>query len=315
MNLQQHPERISQNKQIKNQWIDSDTLGRWVVTVCAGIIIVITFAMIGFVTMKCTITMRGTDAIPLGQILFSPNWNPDVSPAEGGPQFGASMFIVGSLVVAGLGILLSAPLAIAAAIFTVEIAPQFGERFLRPALEIFTGIPSVVYGWVGLSVLVPFIRNYIGGMGFSILAASIVLAIMTLPSIATLTIDALRSLPASFRAGSLALGATRWQTIKHVILPAVKVRLGMAVTLGLTRALGEALAVQMVLGNSVQWPKSILHSASTITSVITMDMSNTMSGSPWNNVLWTLAWLLLLITMGLILLIRYMSRGNSRGVH
>jgi phosphate transport system permease protein len=223
--------------------------------------------------------------------------------------------MLGSVVVSTLAVLLSAPLAVSSAVFTTEISPRFGERYLRPVLELFAGIPSVVYGWVGLSVLVPFIRSYLGGMGFSVLAGGIVLAIMILPTITTLSVDALRSLPATYREGALALGATRWQTILYVLLPAAWARIGTAVTLGLARAFGEALAVQMVLGNSIRLPSSLLQSASTLTSVITMDMSNTPAGSPWNNVLWTMALLLLLITMSLIILIRRIGAVESHGAH
>jgi phosphate transport system permease protein len=291
----------------------SEGLGRFFVTVCAGIIIVITVLMIFFVALKGIATFRGPEALSLSEVLFSSVWSPWQTRLDAQPSFGILIFAVGSLLVSGLAVLLAAPLAVAAAIFTTEIEPRIGERYLRPALEMFTGVPSVVYGWVGLTVLVPFIRNYVGGLGFSLLAGSIVVAVMILPSIATLTIDALKALPSTYKEGSLALGATRWQTIRHVVVPAAKLRIGTAVTLGLARALGEALAVQMVIGNSIRFPQSLLHSTSTMTSVMTMDMSNTLFGSQWNNVLWTMAFLLLCLTLLLVVLIRRMGSTQKRG--
>ncbi|HHT28481.1 MAG TPA: phosphate ABC transporter permease subunit PstC [Firmicutes bacterium] len=292
----------------------SEGLGRFFVTVCAGIIILITLLMIFFVAYKGIAAFRGPEALSVSEVLFNATWAPWPTGMDGQPSFGILIFLVGSLLVSGLAVLFAAPLAVAAAIFTTEIAPHLGERYLRPALEMFTGVPSVVYGWVGLTVLVPFIRNYVGGLGFSLLAGSIVVAVMILPSIATLTIDALKALPNSFKEGSLALGATRWQTIRHVLVPAAGLRIGTAITLGLARALGEALAVQMVIGNSIQFPRSLLHGTSTLTSIMTMDMSNTLFGSLWNNVLWTMAFLLLCLTLLLVVLIRRMGGTQKRGV-
>lgn len=288
-------------------------LGRYYAMACAGAIIILTITMILFVALKGLAAFTGPHPLPLLQFLFSTQWQPDAAPAEGGPGFGAFIFIIGSLSVSLLAVLFSAPLAIATAVFITEISPRLGERFLRPALELFTGVPSVVYGWVGLSVLVPFIRAYLGGLGFSVLAGGTVLALMILPTITTLSTDALRAVPGSYREGSIALGATRWQTIRHILLPAASSGVGVAITLGLARAFGEALAVQMVIGNSVRLPKSLLAASSTLTGVITMDMGNTVMGSAWNNVLWTMALLLLVITFGLVLVVRRLGASGEGG--
>jgi len=135
-----------------------------------------------------------------------------------------------------------------------------------------------------------------------------VLTIMVLPTITSVSTDAIKSLPWEIREASYALGATRWQTIRKVVLPAAKPGILTAVVLGLARAFGEALAVQMVIGNSPSLPFSFLKPMSTITSIITMDMANTVTGSTWNNALWSLALLLLLISFGFILIIRLVGR-------
>ena len=291
----------------------NESLGRLFAFSCAIAILVLTMAVILFVAWKGLASFTGLQPLSPAQFLTSTQWQPDRLIENGGPQFGALIFIVGSLAVSAMAILISAPLGVAAAILISELQPRWGERILRPALELFIGVPSVVYGWVGLSVLVPFIRAHFGGVGFSVLAGGLVLAVMILPTITTLSVDALRSLPISYTEGSLALGSTRWQTIRHVLLPAARTRIGIAITMGLARAFGEALAVQMVIGNSVRLPDSLLQSTSTLTSIITMDMSNTIMGTAWNNVLWTMALLLLLITMTLILVIRSMGTAEKRG--
>ena len=173
------------------------------------------------------------------------------------------------------------------------------------------GIPSVVYGWVGLCVLVPFIKKSFGGLGFSLLAGSLALAVMIFPTITSIAADSLRSLPGEFKEASYALGATRWQTIRRVILPAAAPGILTGIVLGLARAFGEALAVQMVIGNSIRLPKSILDPTTNLTSIITMDMGNTVTGTPWNNALWSMALLLLLITFAFIIVIHKIGSKGS----
>ena len=292
-----------------------ETLGRYYTTLCGSVIILLTVVMVAFVAVKGLTAFIGNHPISPLQFLFSTHWQPDASASEGGPKFGALTFIIGSLSVSGLAVLFSAPLAIAAAVLIAIIAPKSGENFIRPVLELFTGIPSVVYGWVGLSLLVPFIRNCFGGLGFSLLAGSLVLALMILPTITTLATDALQALPISYTEGSYALGATRWQTIYRILFPAARSRILIGITLGITRAFGEALAVQMVIGNSVRIPGSFLSPISTLTSIITMDMGNTVTGSDWNNSMWSMALLLLLITFGFIVIIKILGsqRTEKRG--
>jgi phosphate transport system permease protein len=152
------------------------------------------------------------------------------------------------------------------------MAPDRARTLLKPVIEILAGIPSVVYGFIGIVVLLPWIRSHLGGPGASALAASIILGIMVLPTIIGISIDALQAVPNSYREGSLAMGATRWQTIRRVVLPAARSGLVAAIILGMGRAVGETMAVIMVAGNSVQMPRSPLDPVRTLTANIALEM-------------------------------------------
>ena len=182
--------------------------------------------------------------------------------------------------------------AIGAAVFMTEISPKQGQKILQPVIELLVGIPSVVYGFIGLSVIVPAVRSVFGGTGFGILAGTFVLFIMILPTVTTMTVDALKAVPRHYREASLALGATRWQTIYKVVLRAAVPGILTAVVFGMARAFGEALAIQMVIGNAALMPNSLVTPASPLTSILTMGIGNTIMGTVENNVLWSLALIL-----------------------
>lgn len=164
-------------------------------------------------------------------------------------------------------------MAILTAIFLSEVAPKSVQKIVRPAVELLAGIPSVIYGFFGLLVVIPIVRSLFGGSGFGLLTGWIVLAIMILPTIATISEDAIRAVPRSYREASFAMGATKWQTIWRVILPAAKTGIIGAAILGMGRAVGETMAVLMVLGNAPILPKSIAGPVATLTSIIALDMS------------------------------------------
>lgn len=187
--------------------------------------------------------------------------------------------------------------------------PELGkESVSSPVIELLVGIPSVVYGFIGLTVLVPFIAQFkSSGTGHSLLAGTIVLSVMILPTITSISADAMASLPKSLREGSYALGATRWQTIRKVLVPAAFPTLMTAVVLGMARAFGEALAVQMVIGNTRVLPESLFDTAGTLTTIITLNMGHTTYGSVENNTLWSMGLVLLVMSFLFILLIRYLS--------
>ena len=211
--------------------------------------------------------------------------------------------IVGSFSVTLLSCLLALPFALGASIFVVEVAPGFGSRVFRPLTEVLVGIPSVVFGLVGLGVVVPWMRGLVGGTGYGILSASIVLAVMILPTVTSLSTDALAAVPNSYRDGSYGLGCTRWQTVVGVVLPSALPDIMTAVIMGMSRAFGEALAVQMIIGNAPQMPAGLFTPASTLTSVLTMGMGNEAMGTVANDVLWALAMVLLAMSLVFILIV------------
>jgi len=197
-------------------------------------------------------------------------------------EFGVLTMIVGSIFVTLGAMILGVPFSLGAAIFLAEIAPRTVQRIVRPAIELLAGIPSVVYGLFGMTMLVPLIRKlecFVLGpegdprlkVGYSVLAASIILAIMILPTVTSIAEDAIRAVSYDYREGSLALGATHWQTIWHVVLPAAKSGIVAAVVLGMGRAIGETMAVIMVAGNSVIIPTSIFSPLRTLTGNIAVE--------------------------------------------
>jgi phosphate transport system permease protein len=171
---------------------------------------------------------------------------------------------------------------------------------------------SVVYGWVGLTILVPFLAKIFDlAYGYSVLAGSIVLAVMIFPTITSVSADAIRSVPPDYREAAYGIGSTRWQMIYKVVVPAAMPGILTGIVLGLARAFGEALAVAMVIGKMQAFPTSLLSATTNLTSEITADMGNTTEGSEWNNALWSMALLLLLISFLFILLIRFIGRREA----
>jgi phosphate transport system permease protein len=287
----------------EKNWMNGEVRGKILVFLCAIIMIATTISITIFLGQK-GLQAFIHNGVSLIEFLTSKIWNPSNQP---NPLYGALPFIFGSFAVTFLSALIAAPLGIGAAIFMTEIAPSWGKKILQPVIELLVGIPSVVYGFIGLTVLVPFIRNHVGGLGFSLLSGMIVLSIMILPTITTIATDAMSSLPGALREGSYALGATRWQTIRKVLIPAAMPSLLTAIVLGMARAFGEALAVQMVIGNVSKFPHSILDASATLTTIITLNMGNTTFGSVENNVLWSMGLILLVISFAFILIIRYLS--------
>ncbi|MDV3427093.1 MAG: phosphate ABC transporter permease subunit PstC [Bacillota bacterium] len=283
--------------------IKNEYLGRSFAVFCGVLIVCLTISILVFLSYK-GIKLFTADKYPLYKFLFSSNWKPDADT----PGFGALIFILGSVFVSSGAILIAAPVSVALAVFINFISPKLGKKVILPSLELFVGIPSVVYGWIGISVLVPILKNLYGGIGFSLLAGIIVLSIMILPTVASISSDALKSVPRDYLEASYGLGATRWQTIKNVIVPASSSGILTGIVLGLARAFGEALAVQMVIGNTLKMPFNLLKPTTTLTSILTMDMANTIEGTPYNDALWSLAFLLLIISFIFILIVRKIGK-------
>jgi phosphate transport system permease protein len=217
-------------------------------------------------------------AVGFTHLVFGTVWRPGLD------EFGILSMVAGSVLVTVGAMVIGVPLAIGSAILLAEIAPHNVRSIIRPAIELLAGIPSVVYGLFGMVVIVPFIRSAIpvkGNFGFGLLSASLVLAIMVLPTITNIAEDAIRAVPREFKEGSLALGTTRLQTIWNVTLPAARSGLVAAVILGIGRAVGETMAMIMVIGNAVEMPLPLnnnpltifLRSARTLTGNIAVEIN------------------------------------------
>jgi len=234
------------------------------------ILMLLAFSAIGLLLLITIFIFR--EGLPvilkvgLLDFLFSDQW----APTKG--HFGILSMIISSLAVTVMAIILGVPLALACAITLAEFCPRRWLLILKPTIELLAGIPSVVFGFLGVILLVPIIRDYLGGPGLSLLASSIILAIMILPTITSISIDALQAVPLLYKEGALAMGATHWQALWYVLLPAARSGVVTAIILGMARAIGETMAVIMVAGNALKIPTSPLDPVRTLTSTIALEM-------------------------------------------
>lgn len=234
-----------------------------------GLFIVAIFSIITILLIIIFIFREGFPVLQeygVLQFIFGLDW----APSDG--KYGVFTMIVGSLCITLLSLAIAVPLSILCAIFMAEVAPQLMRKILKPVIETLAAIPSVVYGFFGLIILVPFVRENIGGTGFGMLTASLILTVMIMPTIISVSEDAIRSVPLEYKEASLALGATQWQTIRRVIFPAAILGIITSIILGMGRAIGETLAVIMVAGNVTQIPSSILDPVRALTSNIALEM-------------------------------------------
>lgn len=282
-----------------------EKFGKIITFLCLSLIVFIVAMILIFVAQRGLSTFF-IDGVSGFDFLFGDKWEPNSK------IFGALPMILGSFIVTILSAVIATPIAIGAAVFMTEISPKRGAKILQPVIELLVGIPSVVYGFIGLQVVVPFTRSIFGGTGFGILSGVCVLFVMILPTVTFMTVDSLRAVPRHYREASLAMGATRWQTIWRVILNAAKSGIFTAVIFGMARAFGEALAIQMVVGNSAVIPTSLTTPAATLTSVLTMGIGNTVMGTVQNNVLWSLALVLLLMSLIFNMIMKFITREGKK---
>lgn len=290
-----------------------ETFWKGLVTAGGYFIILLTLAIGAFLIYRGIGTFT-TYGHSVTEFLFSSEWAP-VDYFDGGGKVGAAVYITGSIVTCGLALLIATPFSLAAAIFMTEITPKIGTKFFQPIVEIFVGIPSVVYGYLGLTILCPAIKAIFPKSfgGFSVLAAGIVLAVMIFPTITSVTADAIRGVHKGYREASYGLGATRWQTIYKIIIPSAKNGIFTGVILGLARAFGEALAVAMVIGRMRAFPKNILSPTHNLTAAIASDIAGSADGGELNIALWTMALLLFLISLLFIFLVHYIAgKGGNK---
>lgn len=224
------------------------------------------------VTLICLfLFINGVPAIAkigIFDFLMGTTWKPNNTP----PSFGILPMILGSIYVTAGAAVVGVPVGVLTAVFMAKYCPKKLYRILKPAINLLAGIPSIVYGFFGLVVIVPFIRDTFGGAGSSMLAASILLGIMILPTIVGISESAIRAIPQSYYEGALALGASHERSIFFVILPAAKSGIMAAIVLGIGRAIGETMAVIMVAGNQARMPAGLLKGVRTLTANIIIEM-------------------------------------------
>jgi phosphate ABC transporter permease protein PstC len=234
------------------------------------ILMMLAFSAIGLLLLITVFIFREGFPIVIksgiSDFLFSTKW----APTKG--HFGIFSMIISSISVTVGAMVLGVPLSLACAVTLAEFSPPRLMTILKPTIELLAGIPSVVYGFLGVILLVPLIRDYLGGPGLSLLAASVILSIMILPTITSISIDAIQAVPLLYKEGALAMGATHWQAVHYVIIPAARSGIVTAIILGMARAIGETMAVIMVAGNALKIPTSLLDPLRTLTSNIALEM-------------------------------------------
>lgn len=243
--------------------------------------------------------------ISFTEFFFGQRWYPVSSP----PKFGLLPLLIGSLFVTLGGLAFAVPLGFLAAVFLAEICSRKVREILKPVVEILAGIPSVVYGFFGIVFLAPSIQRIFQlPTGLTALTASLLLGVMAIPAIVSIMEDALMSVPRDYREAAFALGATRWETIKGVVVPAASSGLGAAVILGAGRIIGETMTVLMVAGGATLIPSSLFQPVRTMTATIAAEMAETPFGSLHYRVLFLVAVVLFLITLLLDLAVASFSR-------
>ncbi|MFM1768335.1 MAG: Phosphate transport system permease protein PstC [Verrucomicrobiota bacterium] len=248
--------------------------------------------------------------LSLGEFLFSKEWIPTSSVQ---PKYGVGALIVGTLSVTFLAMAIAVPFGLGAAVFVSEFCTGRTKETLKIVIELLAAIPSVVWGFIGLSVMSPVIISVFHvPVGVNLLNAALLLALMSVPIMVSIGEDALKAVPDSYREASVALGATRWQMIHRVLLPAAKNGLLAAVLLGVGRAIGETMAVLMATGHAVNIPGSIFDPVRTLTATIAAELGETSQGSPHYRVLFLIGVLLFSITFVVNLLADLVVKGIKR---
>ncbi len=253
------------------------------------------------------------DKIKLAEFFGGKEWLPTAQPSA---QLGVLPLIMGTLWVSLGAILLALPLGLAAAVYMSEIAKDNVRRIMKPLIELLAGIPSVVYGFFGLVIIVPLIQKTFNlPVGETGLAGSIILGIMALPTIITISEDAMRNTPRAMKEASLALGASKWQTIYKVVVPYSISGITAGAILGIGRAIGETMAVLMVTGNAAVMPHSILEPVRTIPATIAAELGEASNGGLHYKALFALGCILFLITLFINLTVEFVTSRNKHNKH
>jgi phosphate transport system permease protein len=273
---------------------------RWGEFAVESLVRVLGLSTIGFVLLIFLFLLR--EAAPvLGEVeldnLTSVLWYPTFG------LFGLLPLILGSALVTVTAIAMGLPLGVATAVFVREVAPEWAREVLKPAIEVLAGIPSVVLGFFGMTIVAPLIRETLNvPTGLTAFSGALVLAYMALPTIISVAEDALDTVPRSYRDGALAMGATQWQTIWRVVVPAARSGIVTAVMLGMGRAIGETMAVMMITGNAARMPltlDSLFRPVRTMTATIAAEMGEVAQGSVHYHALFGLGIVLFVITFAI----------------
>jgi len=240
----------------------------------SGVASILFVALIFVFLLKEGVSLFKT--VGLGEFLGGKYWYPISDP----PKLGILPLILGSLLVTAGAIALAVPLGIAAAFYVAEVAPPRLRDILKSCIEVLAAIPSVVLGFIGMVTLVPFVKKVFGvPTGLTALTGSIMLALMALPTIISISEDAINSVPREYKAGAIALGATHWQTLRRVVIHGAMPGIIAASMLGIGRVFGETMAVMMVTGNAAVIPRSLLRPVRTLTATIAAEMGEAVRGS------------------------------------
>jgi len=265
----------------------------WAIRICGWSSILFVFAIFFFVLREGFPVLVGT--LDIREFFTSVNWRPDSTIS---PQFGILALLAGTASVTALAMLISVPTGFGAAIFVSEFCGRRTREVLKVVIESLAAIPSVVWGFIGYMVLNPIIIWATGApIGVNVLNGAVILALMSVPIIMSMGEDALKAVPDTYREAALALGASRWQVIYRVLVPAAKNGLLAAALLGIGRAIGETMAVLMATGHSVQIPHSVFDPVRTLTATIAAELGETVQGGTYYRVLFVIGTLLMLISL------------------
>jgi len=266
-----------------------------------GIFVFITKEGVGFIL----------DTMDPGEFFFSQYWEPS---DEDAPEYGILALVAGTASVTGLALLVAIPFSLGSAIFIGEFATGRTREFLKILVELLAAIPSVVWGFIGLTIMNPLIIELFNvPVGLTVLNAGLILGLMTAPIMTSIAEDALKAVPDRYREAAEAMGATRWQVIFKVVLPAAKNGLLGAVLLGIGRGFGETMAVLMATGHSVNLPTSVFDSVRALTATIAAELGETAVGSDHYQALFTIGIFLFIITFIINLTADLVVRGVRRG--
>lgn len=247
------------------------------------------------------------DTLNVAEFFGSPRWRPT---SDHNPTYGALALIVGTASVTGLAMLIAVPFSLGAAIYIAEFAKGKTRETLKVLVELLAAIPSVVWGFIGLSIMNPMIiETFHVPVGLCILNSGLILGLMAAPIMTTIAEDALKAVPDTYREAAEALGATRWQVIRRVVLPAARNGLVAAVLLGVGRGFGETMAVLMASGHSINMPTSVFDSVRALTATIAAELGETAEGSDHYRALFTLGVMLFIVTFFINLTADLVVRG------